>query len=114
MVGTHMNLCRGEVYWVNLDPTVGSETRKTRPGLIISNNAQNQSSKRVIIVPLTSAISKIYPFEVPVIIKGKESKVMLDQLRTIDCQRLGEKLGKLNAHEMENIDKVLKFVLALS
>ena len=109
-----MNLCRGEVYWVNLDPTVGSEIRKTRPGLIVSNNAQNQASKRVIIAPLTSVISKIYPFEVRVSIKGKESKVMLDQIRTIDCQRLGEKLGKLTSQEMENIDKVLKFVLALT
>lgn len=111
---THTNLYRGEIYWVNLDPTVGSETRKTRPGLIISNNSQNQASKRIIIVPLTSVVSKIYPFEVRVSIKGKESKVMLDQLRTIDCQRLGGKFGELNAQEMENVDKVLKFVLALT
>lgn len=108
-----MKLYRGEVYWVTLDPTVGSETKKTRPALIVSNNAQNQASKRVIVAPLTSVVNKIYPFEVPVNIKGKESKVMLDQIRTLDCQRLGEKIGNLSPQEMNNIDKVLKFVLCL-
>jgi mRNA interferase MazF len=111
---THKELYRGEVYWVSLDQTIGSETRKTRPGLVISNNIQNHTSKRVIIAPLTSVINRIYPFEVRISIKGKESKVMLDQIRTIDRQRLGERLGKLNSQEMENIDKVLKFVLALA
>ncbi len=113
-MSAHIKPWRREVYWVNLDPTMGSESRKTRPALVVSNNAQNHASKRVIIAPLTSVINKIYPFEVRVSIQGKESKVMLDQIRTIDCQRLGEKLGKLNPQEMENIDKALKFVLALT
>ena len=110
----NIKLRRGEVYWVNLDPSMGSETKKIRPGLIISNDAQNQASRRVIIAPLTSVVSKIYPFEVRINIKDKESKVMLDQIRTVDCQRLGETLGSLSLQEMENVDKVLKFVLALA
>ena len=105
---------RGEVYWINLDPAIGSETRKTRPGVIISNDAQNKASKRVIIAPLTSVVAKIYPFEVKVIIAGKESKAMLDQIRTVDCQRIGERLGKLSSQEMESIDKALKSVLVLN
>ncbi len=104
---------RGEIYWVNLDPTIGSEIRKTRPGIIISNDAQNMVFKRVIVAPATSVITKIYPFEVKVQINGQDSKIMLDQIRTVDCQRLGEKLGKLNLKEIEEIDRALRLVLAL-
>ena len=55
---------RGEIYWVNMDPTVGSEINKTRPAFIVSNNIANQYSKRVILAPITSSISKIFLFEV--------------------------------------------------
>jgi len=81
--------------------------------VIVSNDAQNMVGRRVIVVPLTSAVKKVYPFEILVEIGGKESKVMLDQIRTVDCQRLGEKLGKLRVEEIEELDKALKLVFGL-
>ena len=106
-------LRRGTVYWVNLDPTVGSEIKKTRPGVIVSNDAPNMVGKRVIIAPATSVLKKVYPFEIVVDMAGKKSKVMLYQIRTIDCQRLGSKIGKLNLAEIEELEKALKLVLSL-
>lgn len=105
---------RGAVYWVNLDPTIGSEIKKTRPGVIISNDGQNLVGQRVIVAPATSVVKKLYPFEILIDLNGKKSKVMLDQIRTVDCQRLGEKIGKLTLKETEDLDRALKLVLSLA
>ena len=105
---------RGEVYWVNLDPTIGSEIKKTRPGVIVSNDAQNMVGARVIVAPLTTVVKKVYPFEARVSLVGTESKVLLDQIRTVDCKRLGKRMGKLSIKEMENVDRALKLVLAIA
>jgi mRNA interferase MazF len=111
----NMKRWRGEVYWVNMDPAIGTEIKKTRPGVIVSNNAQNHTSKQVIIAPLTSAVHKVrHPIEVPVRIKDKDSKVLATQLRAVDCQRLGERLGRLSSEEIETLDQTLKLVLALT
>ncbi len=104
---------RGDVYWVNLDPTIGSEIKKTRPGVIISNNAQNMAANRIIVAPMTSVIKKVYPFETLVMLENKQSKIMADQIRTVDCVRLGEKLGRLQIEEINELDKVLRLVLSL-
>ncbi len=104
---------RGDIYWVNLDPTVGSETRKTRPCLIISNNAQNKISLRVIMAPITSNTKTIYPFEAKVMVKEKEGKVMLDQIRALDKQRLGKKIASIDLLTAIDVDKALKVALAL-
>jgi len=106
-------LRRGEVYWVRLDPTVGSEINKTRPSVIVSNNAQNRATSRFIVAPMTTSVTRIYPYEVAVTIKGAKSKVMLDQIRTVDYQRIGTKLGKLTNEEIEKINNVLRLVLEL-
>jgi len=104
---------RGDVYWVSLDPTVGSETQKKRPCVVISNNAQNKKSLRVIIAPITSSVKIIYPFEVKVVIAAKEGKIMLDQIKAIDKQKIGKKLASLDIKTMVEIDEALKVVLAL-
>jgi mRNA interferase MazF len=106
-------LRRGEVYWVKMDPAIGSEIKKTRPGVIVSNNAQNRASSRYIIVPLTTAVTKIYPHHVAVVLKGTKSKVLLDQIKTVDYQRIGTKLGTLTHEEMEKINMGLRLVLEL-
>src|SRR3990172_3222630 len=88
---------QGDIYLINLDPTLQTEIGKTRPGLIISINAMNHNSPRLIIAPITSSIGKIYPFEVfvPAGVGGleKDSKVMLDQMRSLDKRRLFKKIG---------------------
>ena len=83
---------RGEVYWVNLDPTIGTEIRKTRPALIISPDDMNDALPRIIIAPLTSQ-GKPLGCRPELLFEGKHSSILLDQIRTIDKQRLAGKMG---------------------
>ena len=85
---------RGEVYWVNLDPTVGTEIRKTRPALIISPDDMNAALPRVIIAPLTSHGQPL-GCRPELMFEGKQARILLDQIRTIDKQRLAGKLGEI-------------------
>ncbi|MBW2004841.1 MAG: type II toxin-antitoxin system PemK/MazF family toxin [Deltaproteobacteria bacterium] len=91
---------QGDIYLINLDPALHTEASKIRPGIIISINAMNQYSPRLIIAPITSNIGKVYPFEV-FITRGvggleKDSKIMLDQIRSLDKRRLVKKIGAIN------------------
>lgn len=87
---------RGEVYWVNLDPTVGTEIRKTRPALIVSPDDLNKVLPRVIIAPLTS---KGQPLgcRPQVVFDNRPALILLDQIRTIDKQRLLRKMGEIDS-----------------
>ncbi|MES2273824.1 MAG: type II toxin-antitoxin system PemK/MazF family toxin [Chlamydiota bacterium] len=105
---------RGEVYWVNLDPTIGSEINKKRPCVVVSNDAGNEASTRVIVAPITSSVKHVYPFEVKVEIQGKDGKILLDQIRSIDKKRLSGKLASLDSDMMKFLDKALKISLALN
>lgn len=104
---------RGDIYWVSLDPTMGSEIMKTRPGVIVSNNAANELSSRVIVAPITSKAHKVYPFEVALVLQRKRCKILLDQVRAIDKMRLGDKIGKCDSDTLDSIDRALKVALAL-
>lgn len=99
---------RGEVYWVNLDPTIGSEIRKTRPALIISPDDMNAVLPRVIIAPLTSK-GQALGCRPELTFDGKKARILLDQIRTIDKQRLSGKLGEI---ELERWHPVLMEMLA--
>jgi mRNA interferase MazF len=109
---------RGELYWVNLDPVVGPEIAKTRPALIISNDVGNQYADRVIVAPVSSSgLGKIYPFEVHLSVGegglAKESKVLLDQIRTLDKSRLGQLLGTLSAERIDEVNRAIRISLAV-
>jgi len=99
---------RGEVYWVSLDPTVGTEIRKTRPALVVSPDDMNAVLPRVIVAPLTT---KGQPLgcRPEVFFGGKPARVLLDQLRTVDKSRLGDKLGDL---PLENWHRTLLEMLS--
>ncbi len=86
---------RFDVFLVNLDPTVGSEIQKTRPCLVISPDEMNRAVRTVIIAPMTSQ-GRAYPTRVACTFGGKAGRVVLDQLRTVDQQRLVRKLGRLD------------------
>lgn len=104
---------RGDVWWVNFEPSLGSETRKVRPAVIISNNSANTHLNRVQVVPLTSNTGRCYPSEVLVILNGAESKVMADQIATVDKQRLRERIGSLSSKEMKQLERAIKIQLGL-
>jgi mRNA interferase MazF len=86
---------RGEVYWVNLDPTVGTEIRKTRPALIVSPDDMNANLPRVIIAPLTSK-GQALGCRPEVTFSDRPARILLDQIRSVDKQRLLEKMGEID------------------
>ena len=98
-----MAVGRFDVYLVSLDPTVGSEIKKTRPCLVISPDEMNRHIRTVIVAPMTTK-GRQYPTRVPCRFRGKVGQVVLDQIRTVDADRLVRKLGRLDA---ETGDKVL-------
>ncbi|WNE40998.1 MAG: Endoribonuclease EndoA [Mycoplasmataceae bacterium] len=104
---------RGEIYWVKLDPTFGSEINKVRPCLVISNNRQNEFSPLVIVIPITSDLDKIYPFELMVELGSGKGKILTDQVRSLDKERLGNKISELDEETMTQISEKMKRVMAL-
>jgi mRNA interferase MazF len=104
---------RGEVWWVNFDPSVGGEIGKKRPAVIVSNDAANRFLNRVQVVPLTSRVDRVYPSEAAVVFDGKESKAMADQLATVTKERLFRRAGILSEKDMLKIEEVIKVQLDL-
>jgi mRNA interferase MazF len=108
---------RGEIYWVDFNPTIGSEISKIRPALIVSNDINNQYADTVSVLPITSTTSKVYPYEVLILPteSGLEnvSKIKANQIRTIDKQRLKGFIGKLSTYKMYEVDDAILIHLAI-
>lgn len=109
---------RGDIYYLNLDPTIGKEIKKIRPALIVSNNANNKFSETIAVVPITSNIKKVYPFEV--LLKKsesslpKDSKAQCQQIRTVSIERIsGKMVGRLSDPLISEINEVIKLHLSL-
>jgi mRNA interferase MazF len=98
---------RFEIYYVNLDPTIGSEIKKTRPCVIISPDEMNHNISTVIIAPITSKLRN-YPTRVPCKAEGKQGQIVLDQIRTVDKIRLIKKIDTLNKITQAKVLNVLK------
>ncbi len=104
---------RGEVWWVDFNPSIGGEIHKIRPAVIISNNASNKIMNRVQVVPITSNTSKCYPCEAYVEINEKVSKAMTDQLSTVSKFRLKNKMGEISEENMSDLERAIKIQLNL-
>lgn len=114
-----MRILRGEIYWIDFGPTVGSEIMKVRPAVIIQNDVGNLNSPTTIVAAITSTSpAKNYPFVVRVqdgeggLAKG--GTILLNQIQTIDKSRVGKKIGKFGAKRMTEIDEALKVSLGLT
>jgi mRNA interferase MazF len=108
-----VSMKRGDVWWVNFEPSVGSETRKVRPAIIVSNNSANAHLNRVQVVPLSSNTGKCYPSEALVTLNGAENKAMADQIATVDKQRLQDCVGSISNKDMKLLERAIKVQLGL-
>jgi mRNA interferase MazF len=104
---------RGEVWWVAFDPSVGSEVRKTRPAVIISNDAANRNLARVVVIPVTSNTGRTYPGEAIIMVDGKSGKAMIDQIMAADKLRLKERLCTLSKADMLAVETAIQLHLGL-
>lgn len=107
---------RGEIYFADLDPTIGAEIKKKRPVLIVSNNANNKAASTITVIPITSNVKKIYPFEVLLEVQDsqlpKRSKAQCHQVRTISKIRItGNKIHLVGEKLMSQINAALKLHL---
>lgn len=102
---------RFEVYLISLDPTKGSEIKKTRPCLIISPNEMNRHIRTVIVAPLTSILQD-YPTRITTTFQKKKGQIVLDQIRTVDKQRLIKKLGSLHSSAQVKVLRTLQEMFA--
>lgn len=113
---------RGDIYWVSLDPAVGSEQARRRPAVIVSSNAANSAAERrgrgvITVVPVTSRLGFLFPFQV--LLRAKEtgldrdSKAQAEQVRSISTERLETRAGRVNPARMREIDDALRLHLSL-
>jgi mRNA interferase MazF len=115
-------MLRGEIWWVDLDPVRGSEANKRRPAVIVSNDRANATAVRlkrgvITVVPVTTNVSKIYPFQVPLSSETSgltvESKAQAEQMRSVAAERLQRRIGRLSAEEITQLDEALRLHLEL-
>jgi len=99
---------RGSVWWVEFDPAVGTEIQKTRPAVIVSNDMANKYLSRVVVIPLTSNISRVYPGEAVVTVNDNKNKAMTDQIMSADKSRLKNKIAMLSDGDMISIEIAMK------
>lgn len=113
---------RGEIRWVDLDPVRGAESNKRRPGVIVSNDGANNAANRlgrgvVTIVPVTSNVERIYPFQVLLTAEttglSRDSKAQAEQVRSVAVERVGGRIGALPSKDLVALDEALRIHLAL-
>jgi mRNA interferase MazF len=104
---------RGEVWWVSFDPALGGEIQKTRPAIVLSNDAANAALNRVIVVPVTSRVTRLYPGEALVTLNGERRKAMADQLTTASKQRLKNRIGVLSRIDISAVEEAVLMQLGM-
>ncbi len=108
-----MPIKRGEVWWVSFDPSQGGEARKTRPAIVVSNNAANAVLNRIVVVPVTSRTDKVYPSEALVQVGGREAKAKANQIMTASKQRFRERLDVLSPADIKAVEDAILLHLSI-
>jgi mRNA interferase MazF len=113
-----VNPKRGALYWVRFDPAIGSEAAQTRPALVVSSDANNKAMPTLSVVPLTSSVKRLYPFEVFLEASEsnlpKDSKIQTQQIRTVSHERLDDLIGEVSEQTMILVGEALKLHLQLT
>ncbi len=104
---------RGEVWWVNFDPSIGGAIRKRRPAVIVSNDISNRFLNRLQVVPVTGNTGRLYPSEAVITVGGKQSKAMADQIATVSRARVSGKIAALSDQDMHKIEDAIKVQLGI-
>ncbi len=104
---------RGEVYWINFEPNLGGEIKKTRPAIVLSNNAANTHLNGVQVVPITSNTERLYPGEALVSLNAEKRKAMADQLTTVSKRRLSGKIGTLSKEDVGRVEVTVLLQLGI-
>ena len=105
---------RGEVWWVGFGPSVGGEIQKRRPTIVVSNDQANRHLNRLQVVPITSNVERLFPSEAYVTVEGEPRKAMADQLATVSKERLGGRVGRLDAADLRGVERAIRVQLGLA
>ena len=104
---------RGDIYWVNLDSTVGSEIRKQRPCVVVGDTPINKARRTVVVIPLSTSARPIPPITIAVKCLDRQGVAVCDQIRAVDKSRLIKSAGTLSAEDIQSLNRALKQVLCL-
>ena len=104
---------RGEVWWVDFDPSVGGEIRSQRPAVILSSDASNRRLNRMQVVPMTTNVSRLYAGEAYVTVNGVKHKCMADQIKTVSKLRVSNQFGRLSAADLRRVEQAVRVQLGM-
>ena len=105
---------RGDIWWVDFNPSIGGEIRNLRPAVIVSTDAANRHFNRLVVVPISSSVSKLYPSEARIKIGNRTCKAMVDQVTTASKKRLRDRLGRIADVERVALERALRTHLQLA